>query len=68
MLYKDFRRLKLSSLGLGTMRLPNKGVDSDVLVDEEETAKMVDYALKNGINYFDNRIHCIISNDVEYLV
>lgn len=53
MLYKDFQGLKLSSLGLGTMRLPNKGVDSDVLVDEEETAKMVDYAIKNGINYFD---------------
>ena len=53
MLYKDFKGLKLSSLGLGTMRLPNKGVDSDVPVDEEETAKMVDYALKNGINYFD---------------
>lgn len=53
MLYKDFQGLKLSSLGLGTMRLPNKGVDSDVPVDEEETAKMVDYALKNGINYFD---------------
>ena len=53
MLYKDFQGLKLSSLGLGTMRLPNKGVDSDVPVDEEETAKMVDYAIKNGINYFD---------------
>ncbi len=53
MLYKDFKGLKLSNLGLGTMRLPNKGVDSDVPVDEEETAKMVDYALKNGINYFD---------------
>ncbi len=53
MLYKDFKGVKLSSLGLGTMRLPNKGVDSDVPVDEEETAKMVDYALKNGINYFD---------------
>ncbi len=53
MLYKDFEGLKLSSLGLGTMRLPNKGVDSDVPVDEEETAKMVDYAIKNGINYFD---------------
>ena len=53
MLYKNFQGLKLSSLGLGTMRLPNKGVDSDVPVDEEETAKMVDYAIKNGINYFD---------------
>ena len=53
MLFKDFENLKLSSLGLGTMRLPNKGVDSDVPVDEEETSKMVDYAIKNGVNYFD---------------
>ena len=53
MLYKNYQDLKLSNLGLGTMRLPNKGVDSDTPVDEEETAKMVDYALKNGINYFD---------------
>ena len=55
MLYKNYQDLKLSNLGLGTMRLPNKGVDSDTPVDEEETAKMVDYALKNGINYFDIR-------------
>ena len=53
MLYKNYQDLKLSNLGLGTMRLPNKGVDSDTPVDGEETAKMVDYALKNGINYFD---------------
>lgn len=53
MLYKEFQDLKLSSLGLGTMRLPNKGVDGDTPIDEEETAKMVEYAIKNGINYFD---------------
>ena len=53
MIYNEFQNLKLSGLGLGTMRLPNKGVDSDTPIDEEETAKMVDYALKNGINYFD---------------
>ena len=53
MIYKKFQNLELSNLGLGTMRLPNKGVNGDTPIDEEETAKMVDYAIKNGINYFD---------------
>ena len=53
MIYKDFKNLKLSNLGLGTMRLPNKGETGDTPIDEEETAKMVKYAIENGINYFD---------------
>ena len=53
MLYKEFQNLKLSSLGLGTMRLPNKGVNGDTPIAEEETAKMVQYAINKGINYFD---------------
>lgn len=53
MIYKEFQNLKLSSLGLGTMRLPNKGINGDTPIDEEETAKMVEYAIKKGINYFD---------------
>ena len=50
MIYKDFKGLKLSSLGLGTMRLPNKGTNGDTPIDEEETAKMVEYAINKGIN------------------
>ena len=50
MIYKEFKDLKLSALGLGTMRLP---LNENGLIDEEETSKMIDYALKNGINYFD---------------
>ena len=53
MIYKNFKDLKLSSLGFGTMRLPNKGQNGDTPIDEEETAKMVEYAIKNGVNYFD---------------
>lgn len=52
MIYKQFKDLKLSMLGLGTMRLPLKGEDADS-IDEEEVSKMFDYAIKNGINYFD---------------
>ena len=52
MVYKDFKGMKLSALGLGAMRLPI--VDgNDAVVDEKATAEMVDYAIKNGINYFD---------------
>lgn len=52
MIYKKFQNLELSNLGLGTMRLPLKGKTPD-MIDEEETSKMVDFALQNGINYFD---------------
>lgn len=52
MIYKQFQDLKLSALGLGTMRLPV--VDGKVgQIDEEATAKMVAIALEKGINYFD---------------
>ena len=52
MLYKDFQDLKLSALGLGMMRLPKNG-SGDGDIDEAKAAEMVDYALKNGVNYFD---------------
>lgn len=52
MIYKEFKDLKLSSLGLGTMRLPLKG-EKPSMIDEEEAARMVDVAFKKGINYFD---------------
>lgn len=53
MIYKDFKELKLSALGLGAMRLPIMEDGTDSMIDEEQTAKMVDYALEHGINYFD---------------
>lgn len=52
MIYNDFGSLKLSALGLGTMRFPKCG-DGDGDIDYEKTAEMFDYAIKNGINYFD---------------
>ena len=50
MIYKNFQDLHLSALGFGAMRLP---VLSDGSVDRDTTARMVDYALAHGINYFD---------------
>ena len=52
MIYKQFHDLKLSALGMGTMRLPvvdgNNGQ-----IDEDAAAKMVALAMERGINYFD---------------
>lgn len=52
MIYREFQEEKLSGLGLGMMRLPVCPDDKDK-IDEAAAAEMVDYAVKNGINYFD---------------
>ncbi len=52
MIYRNFQDLKLSGLGLGMMRLPVIDGD-DSRIDEEKSAEMIDYAMKNGINYYD---------------
>ncbi len=51
MIYKNFKGKRLSSLGLGCMRLPTLG--SYERIDAELTKKMVKYAMDNGINYYD---------------
>ena len=52
MIYKSFQDIKLSALGFGIMRLPV--IDGDLSnIDEAASAEMIDYAIKNGINYFD---------------
>lgn len=52
MIYKEFNGEKLSALGLGCMRLPVIDGD-DSKIDEVQTQEMVDFAIANGINYFD---------------
>ena len=50
MIYNKFKDIELSALAFGTMRLP---VDKMNNIDEKQTFDMVDYALSNGVNYFD---------------
>ena len=52
MIYRDFQGLKLSALGFGAMRLPVLA-GNDGQIDEASSLRMVDVAMKNGINYYD---------------
>ena len=52
MIYRNFQDLKLSALGMGAMRLPVIDGD-DARVDEARTEEMIDYAMSQGINYYD---------------
>jgi len=51
MIFKDFKSLKLSTLGFGAMRLPK--VEPSGEIDEEKAVEMIEYAYNNGVNYFD---------------
>lgn len=48
--YRQFRGLRISALGFGTMRYPLK---EDRSIDEELTEKLLKTAYENGVNYFD---------------
>lgn len=52
MYYNRFKDLELSALGMGCMRLPCIDGD-DARPDAEAVQEMVDYAMANGVNYFD---------------
>lgn len=51
MIYKQFKDLKLSALGLGCMRLPQ--LDKYENIDVAAVEQMVAYAMEKGVNYFD---------------
>lgn len=52
MIFKTFQTLKLSALGMGAMRLPILGSDYSN-IDQEETEKMIGFAMEHGVNYYD---------------
>ncbi len=49
MIYNNFCGNSVSALGMGCLRLPV----SDGVIDEAAVAEMFDYAITNGVNYFD---------------
>ena len=52
MIYNDFKGLKLSALGMGSMRLPTLDGD-DSRIDEAATKQILDYCMAHGVNYYD---------------
>lgn len=48
--YKAFQNIRLSTLGMGAMRLPMKGQDQ---IDYEKAHEILDHAYASGINYYD---------------
>ncbi len=52
MLYRQFKDKKISALGMGCMRFPTVNGDANK-IDEKITEEMFDYAIANGVNYFD---------------
>jgi len=48
MLYKQFQNIRLPALGMGAMRFNGSPED-----DYADDRKMINYAMENGINYFD---------------
>jgi predicted aldo/keto reductase-like oxidoreductase len=53
MIYKTFKDIKLSRLGMGNMRLPPKSDGFHAPVDYPKAQEIIDYAMANGINYYD---------------
>lgn len=52
MIYNTFKNLKISALGMGTMRLPLINGDNSI-IDVEATKELIAYAMSHGINYYD---------------
>ena len=52
MVYREFQGMRLSALGFGAMRLPV--IDgNDSRVDEPAVMRMVETAMRSGVNYYD---------------
>lgn len=53
MIWTDFLGEKVSTLGMGNMRLPTIGSDPWGKVNYEKAQEMIDFCFSNGVNYFD---------------
>ncbi|MCL2575666.1 MAG: aldo/keto reductase [Defluviitaleaceae bacterium] len=55
MVYRDFQDKKMSWLGMGNMRLPlTEGANPTI--DKVKAQEIIDYAMANGINYYDTAV------------
>ena len=52
MIYKQFKNEKISALGLGSLRLPEKAGQPN-RIGRKEGQKIIDAAIAGGINFFD---------------
>ena len=52
MIKKPFKDIELSMLGLGNMRFHTSDPKGESIIDKD-AFEVIDYAYKNGINYFD---------------
>ena len=50
---KDYHGELISMLGMGNMRLPTIGEGRTAPIDYKKSAEIIDYAMKNGITYYD---------------
>lgn len=53
MIYKKFKDIELSTLGMGNMRLPTVNDVPHGEIDYVQAQKIIDYAMSHGINYYD---------------
>lgn len=53
MIYKPFKDISLSCLGMGNMRLPQNWELPEHPIDRDKGREIIDLAMKGGINYYD---------------
>ncbi|MDD3400553.1 MAG: aldo/keto reductase [Eubacteriales bacterium] len=53
MIYKRFKDIRLSRLGMGNMRPPIMEGGKAGDIDREKARQIIDYAMASGINYYD---------------
>ena len=57
MKYVNFNdKTKLSSLGMGAMRLPQDGEGWTAPINEARAQEIIDYCMENGVNFFDTAL------------
>ena len=55
MQYRDFENtgIRISALGFGAMRLPEKEIKGEYHIDKQESVEIIQRAFKLGVNYVD---------------